>query len=1170
MALKGDTSNVLLADIFQTLAQNGQSGILHLRSARAGSEEMDDHRVLFGKHGVTLYDANAFRKERLAHLLVTAEKVSQERLDAALNEIEGKGADPFSTIKLLVVLDEKKLLSLEEGTKILRSEVREELFDVFAIEKMEFDFDVDPVPDESIPRECYFRPEEIVMEAARRIDEQVLNQRAIGDSDPYLVINPGAKIQGLEDVTERLNGQNTVVEIAESLLIPRFEVARVVRALIESNRVRPATANELIEAARTLDPAKKRARIHRMLQRVLVLLPKDDPRLDEVAEAAIRSGADALAIDILLDRARSQLLAGHPETAYTEVLRARSLDGNHIGVLSMLAELHSVRSESASEIKVLTSLAERCAHAGQWEEAARHAGRIADLYPDSPLLDQAFVLYCQQAGCHEYGAEVLSAAAGRRENETRAALLYNGILLLDPTRQDIRKKLAQRAKRKSQARTAWIVVALLSLPLCGVGVKMLLRRFVEERIAGRLEAAQQMMTGGEWKAAQSALSALVDDGVEGDDRAETDRLLKTVAAKLAEKAAQERSRKVDDVRTELSTIQTDLDDKRFNAAIDGLDALATRIEDPDQVGALKTKRQVVAQSIEQDSLDLLRLEKKFTVPDKDEQLVPVRDRFAHAFSQARLDDYRALVARGEALAAGAPWAELAAEIATNAKRGLDVLERVRPRMQDVEERLARNSELELLSADYEDILAAERSGDFEHVIQGYTRLVREYGTGTLSTYFQQKLAAAQAVKEALDAIDASIAAGDLDAARAKARALIDATVDYPLGKTVGLPLEVDTLPQGAEIEFDGKALGKAPQVLWIREGAASSLSVGSSGFRSEQRSLNVESPPRITVELQRESRFAVNLGSPIDMQPSAAKGAALVGTRGGELRRVDLAGGASTGTYKTGSGSGIAAPPLVTAHHVVIATGEGELIGLDADSLDRRWTAPLHAELAGPPIAPGGGDAALAATSDGGLFEIDCGSGTVHEIAKLGTQLRCGPARIGDTLAVGTVDGEVIAIDRKDGHEVFRTAKGPQPIVGVCAAEPLFVAVSDGGELRGLAGDGSAKWTRSTEAATAAPPAVENGLVLIAAGKKVLVLDAATGDVRFEIEAADWIAATPALAGGRLYAIDRSSVLQAFDFNTRALLYRHQLGAASVAPPLLLPEGVLVVTVDGGVQLFGA
>ena len=66
MAFKGDLRNVQLADLFQTLAQNRQEGVLTV-TTQSGT-----HRVLLSKDGVSLLEPSILGRRRLGEILVFA------------------------------------------------------------------------------------------------------------------------------------------------------------------------------------------------------------------------------------------------------------------------------------------------------------------------------------------------------------------------------------------------------------------------------------------------------------------------------------------------------------------------------------------------------------------------------------------------------------------------------------------------------------------------------------------------------------------------------------------------------------------------------------------------------------------------------------------------------------------------------------------------------------------------------------------------------------------------------------------------------------------------------------------------------------------------------------------------------------------------------------------
>ncbi|MBI4878989.1 MAG: DUF4388 domain-containing protein, partial [Planctomycetes bacterium] len=735
MALKGDTSNLLLADIFQTLAQNGQMGLLALRG------EGTRHRILFSPRGITSLDAEVLRAPRLGHLLIAGGLIARPRLDAALGRLENNGAEPLSSAALLDVLEEERLLARERGVRVLQSEVREELVEVFTLQRMDFEFDEGEVPVEGIPAQCFFRAEEIVFEAARRLDEWELIRKALGEVQEYYILEGNNEGQQVDPrVLKLLDGCNTVNDIAERLLLSRFEVARVVWRLLEAQKIRPATADELIRSARALDPVAQGGAMARILQRARTRLKPSDARLDDIGELLIRAGADGAAISVLLVRARSLLAEGNGETAYALVARARDLDSNNSGVLQTLAEIHQARGEKEAEAKVLTCLAERSAAQQQFPEAVEYATRVARLDPEAPLLDRAFAIYCQQANMEKHGADILSEAAGKRAGPARAAMLYDAILLLDPARGDIRRAKARLQKTRGRRRAVWLAAALLLVPLSLAGVRWILDRMKGERLAGRLEAAQLLLDQGEAKLAEGALLGILAEEPPQAVEESVAALLANARVTLEKGAQEARAAREQALHGEIALVQDDLEARRYAEALGRMARLAADgAAGPAEKQSLAAKRQLLERTLADEHAALIRLAARFEAPDTDSALLEAQAEYGAAFAPERLravqDLVRLLEAEPvEAAGGAAPLLQLARE-------ALDTLQRFVPEIDAIQDRIARNDKLDVLSDDYQEIKAALAKGEYAAAIRGYDRLLESYGEGPLTPLFREQQAA---------------------------------------------------------------------------------------------------------------------------------------------------------------------------------------------------------------------------------------------------------------------------------------------------------------------------------------------------------------------------------------------------------------------------------------------
>lgn len=1164
MALKGDTSNLLLADIFQTLFQNGQSGVLHLRSESA------ERRVLFSKHGVTLLDARAFRAERLAGLFVSGGLVEQRIVDEATAEIAKDADDAFSSVKLLVVLDEDGHLSLQHGVAVLRMEVREELFEVFNLERMEFEFLEDDVPAEGIPRECYFRPDEVVMEAARRVDEWSRIREVVGTGDRYYVAGPDTTAEGAEEVISRLDGSNTTVDIAESMLVSRFEVARVVWQLLEANRLRPATVDELLRAARSLDPFSARARIEKILRRVAAMLDESDPRLDDAAEIAVAARIKLLGVELLVLRARALLKSGHTEAAHTEAIRARELGPDERSVLETLAEIHRARGDRENEVKMLTVLAERSAAEKRFDAAFEFASRVAQLMPDSPLLDHAFVVYCQNANRSAAGVEVLARAAGMRSSKPAVAQLYRAILTLDPLRSDVRKMLARIESRRRRGRTAVVVAVLFLIPALGLLAQRVMKSFEAARRTGQIEAAQRLIDEGEWKAARSTLDALAVDSLDDGARETVERLRKTAAEKLAELDEWKKSRAIHDTREDLSGVQAAIDEGRFGGALDLLRAsFDAPSGDAGSDSMIAAKRKVLAQAIDEEAARLEARARRFAEPEDDAAIAAVLAEFSKDFAPARAAEIERLVTLAGQLPDSGVWAGLARRIDASARRAKAAFDTMGPRLAELSARQDRNAELDVLSDDYQRILDDERAGRFADAVAGYDRLMREYGEGNLTAYFGKRRATAAGIADELARIGELSARGEAEAAAEQTAALFARVTDFDLPKLVGSPHRIETNPQGAEVLVDGKSIGRTPLVVHVRSDAPIDAVLRAGGHQDTAHRIAFDAPARSSIDLPRESRFTVDLGAPIDVAPTCSARHVFVGARDGVVYRLLRTDGSRDGEYRSKSLAGVCVPPILAGDTLVLAFGEGAIVGLDPERLTERWSSALDSRPIGAPLVEGA--AIVCATENGTIVAIDGASGSLRPIASVETTLRAGPVRIGESLAVAGVNGEVIAVSARDGSITFRIGAGAAPPIGLVAVGTTFVVVRDDGSIEAIAAaDGTSAWRIEAGASAAAAPALNDGLLVLAVGATARVLDAASGASRGEVSASDWISATPVLSGGRIYVCDRTGALDVFDLATKNRVFRHPLGAPSLAPPIVLPEGVLVVTGAGRVSLIGS
>lgn len=179
------------------------------------------------------------------------------------------------------------------------------------------------------------------------------------------------------------------------------------------------------------------------------------------------------------------------------------------------------------------------------------------------------------------------------------------------------------------------------------------------------------------------------------------------------------------------------------------------------------------------------------------------------------------------------------------------------------------------------------------------------------------------------------------------------------------------------------------------------------------------------------------------------------------------------------------------------------------------------------------------------------------------TRMAAGPVLVDGALIIGTLDGEVIALEATDGSERWRTQLSSEVVAPPAGADDLVVVRSGDGRIYGLsASDGSRRWTlnRSVPALTlrgGAPMQVDYARVYVGMDNgRVLAVQRDNGEPaweeavsvpagRTEIERIVDVDADLLLAEGILFATSYGGDLVAFDASSGRALWRRSLASYS-------------------------
>ena len=239
---------------------------------------------------------------------------------------------------------------------------------------------------------------------------------------------------------------------------------------------------------------------------------------------------------------------------------------------------------------------------------------------------------------------------------------------------------------------------------------------------------------------------------------------------------------------------------------------------------------------------------------------------------------------------------------------------------------------------------------------------------------------------------------------------------------------------------------------------------------------------------------------------------------------------------------GVFSTPLLASGLLYVAADNGYLYALDPESgsvSERGWRRPLGQSQSEEPLVAGPAyepinQLVVVGSEDGSLYSYHAETG----------EPRWKPFPTGDkiwsTPAVGNLDGIPIIFFGSHDHHVY----------AIDAAE------------------GNEVWKFPTEGVVAGKPLLLDRMVIAGSfDRKLYALDATDGSKLWEFEGSNWFWAGAVSNGsmifapnmdGRIYALDRSGLL----------VWEFDSGSPIVAPPVLVPRGLVVATRDGDLILL--
>jgi outer membrane protein assembly factor BamB len=216
--------------------------------------------------------------------------------------------------------------------------------------------------------------------------------------------------------------------------------------------------------------------------------------------------------------------------------------------------------------------------------------------------------------------------------------------------------------------------------------------------------------------------------------------------------------------------------------------------------------------------------------------------------------------------------------------------------------------------------------------------------------------------------------------------------------------------------------------------------------------------------------------------------------RGLRVRRGRLRGVRIKKLWEAAVGSDVSSSPSAAGQRIFIHSAAGHVLCLDATDGAVRWKL----DVGGVRAATGPGGVRLAAehfldstaaVHDGNLF-LGAGAevvalglnGSIRWRAEAGSTVASSPAVAYGLVFVGTMGGEVLALDESNGRRVWKHDMRASVLSSPTVADGYLLVGANNGTVHQLdAFSGESVWSFPTGGAVVASPAVYDGMLFVAA-----------------------------------------------------------------------------------------
>ena len=486
MVFQGDLTNINLAGVFQNLLHNTQTGTLVVTPDRSSPVAFGtaggNHYIYFREGRICMHSSGEGHVTPLAKILIDSGKLKPDALASAKKKVR-KGRPLSRALHRMGI-------SHEDTSGAVRAYVLEEIYDLFMLQRGNFQFEEGDAPDDIFDgdvKEANLRMEvnEVILEAARRVDEWNRVNRVIASPREVYVLRR-ERVENIEELSSQdqrtvaalLDGRRDVATIVEQAGLGRLGGYRALAEMLRNNLARQVSTGDLLELADEFTKGSAHDNAISTYRRVLEIEQNHSTarlRLADVLEAAGMSQAAATEHKLLATRLREK---GDLKGALSVFERAIHLVPKDLDCRERcLAMVIDEMEDHATAARIGTELAGAYADIGLGEKSRETYTRLLTL----PLIDPTPIRLALAETCVKTGdvieagrilKEIADEHLAEKRDDEAARVLRRAVeivpgdtearLRLEDIESGKLERLRERGKNLKRLAAAGVVFGLLA------------------------------------------------------------------------------------------------------------------------------------------------------------------------------------------------------------------------------------------------------------------------------------------------------------------------------------------------------------------------------------------------------------------------------------------------------------------------------------------------------------------------------------------------------------------------------------------------------------------------------------------------------------------------------------------------------------------------------------